>query len=216
MSVEALMLDTGLNPSMTEFEQKCYGMSEQDIRDQYIKSITAELCGIEMVVMSILSDCQEMLAMKNPTIPSPNTDERIRKQLNVAKFILSEMMDAKRSKVDNKSESSYNTPIETETEQEMSQLTEYTLEIYKADKRIKRDQRFGRNRVGMRFVESIDFAPSTKDYIETLAADKRKEGFIVKVFETYVQVRNIRNGQMVPERYDTAWVNSVASESSLY
>ena len=96
MSIEALMLDTGMNPDITEFEQKCYGMCEQDIRDQYIKSITAELCGIEMVVMSILSDCQEMLAMKNPTIPSPNTDERIRKQLNVAKFILSEMMEAKR------------------------------------------------------------------------------------------------------------------------
>ena len=81
---------------MTEFETKCYGMSEQDIREQYIQSITAKMCGTEMVVMSILSDCQEMLAMKNPTIPSPNTDEFVRKQMNVAKFILSEMMESKR------------------------------------------------------------------------------------------------------------------------
>lgn len=82
---------------MTEFETKCYGMSEQDIREQYMESITARFSGLEMVVMSILSDCQEMIAMKNPTIPSPNTDERIRKQMNVAKFILSEMMEAKQS-----------------------------------------------------------------------------------------------------------------------
>ena len=82
---------------MTEFESKCYGMTEQDIREQYMESITARFSGLEMVVMGILSDCQEMIAMKNPTIPSPNTDERIRKQMNVAKFILSEMMEAKQA-----------------------------------------------------------------------------------------------------------------------
>ena len=60
-----------------------------------MNSLTARLSGLEMVVMSILSDCQEMIAMKNPTIPAPNTDEFIRKQMNIAKFILSEMMDAK-------------------------------------------------------------------------------------------------------------------------
>ena len=74
---------------MTEFEQKCYGMSEQDIRDEYVNSITARFCGTEMVVMSILSDCQEMQNF------GVDTKERIRKQLNVAKFILSEMMSAK-------------------------------------------------------------------------------------------------------------------------
>ena len=82
---------------MTEFESKCYGMTEQDIREQYMESITARFSGLEMVVMGILSDCQEMIAMKNPTIPSPNTDELIRKQMNVAKFILSEMMEAKQT-----------------------------------------------------------------------------------------------------------------------
>lgn len=82
---------------MTEFESKCYGMTEQDIREQYMESITAKFSGLEMVVMGILSDCQEMISMKNPTIPSPNTDERIRKQMNVAKFILSEMMEAKQA-----------------------------------------------------------------------------------------------------------------------
>ena len=76
---------------MTEFESKCYGMTEQDIRDQYINSLTAKFCGLEMVVMSILSDCQEM---QNFGI---DTKEQIRKQMNVAKFILAEMMDARRN-----------------------------------------------------------------------------------------------------------------------
>ena len=64
-----------------------YGMTEQDIREQYMESITAQLSGLEMVVMGILSDAQELGAMSRP--------EAVRKQLNVAKFILGEMMDAK-------------------------------------------------------------------------------------------------------------------------
>ena len=76
---------------MTEFETKCYGMSTEDIREQYMQSFTAKYSGLEMVVMSILSDQQEMLAMG----AGPRAVEHVRKQLNVAKFILSEMMEAK-------------------------------------------------------------------------------------------------------------------------
>lgn len=72
---------------MTDFEKKCYGMSEADIREQYMQSITAKLSGLEMVVMGILSDAQFWLEM--------NRAEDSRKQMNVAKFILAEMMDAK-------------------------------------------------------------------------------------------------------------------------
>ena len=71
-------------------------MTTEEIKQQYMNSITAKHCGLEMVVMGIMSDCQEMMSMKNPTIPSPNTDEYLRKKMNVAKFILSEMLDAKR------------------------------------------------------------------------------------------------------------------------
>lgn len=74
---------------MTEFEMNCYGMSEADIREEYMESITARFSGLEMVVMGILSDCQELTAM--------GRSETVRKQLNVAKFILSEMMTAKES-----------------------------------------------------------------------------------------------------------------------
>ena len=80
---------------MNEAESRMFGMSAADIREQYMESITARLSGMEMVVAGILSDAQEMISMKNPTIPAPNTDEAIRKQLNIAKFILFEMMDAK-------------------------------------------------------------------------------------------------------------------------
>jgi hypothetical protein len=72
-------------------EINIYGMTEQDIRTQYMESITAKFSGLEMVVMGILSDCQELGAM--------DRTEAVRKQLNVAKFILSEMMDQKASKI---------------------------------------------------------------------------------------------------------------------
>ena len=76
---------------MTEFEQNCYGMSQEDIREKYMKSITAKFSGLEMVVMGVLSDAQELLAM--------GREESARKQMNVAKFILSEMMEAKEAAI---------------------------------------------------------------------------------------------------------------------
>ena len=72
---------------MTNFETNCYGISEQQIRAQYMQSITARLSGLEMVAMGVLSDAQELLAMGN--------SEAARKQINIAKFILCEMMEAK-------------------------------------------------------------------------------------------------------------------------
>jgi hypothetical protein len=95
----------------------------------------------------------------------------------------------------------------------MSKLTEYTLELYKADKRIKRDERYGKNKVGLRFYEVMDFAPVTKDYIETVAEQKRKLGFVVKVFETYVTRKNLVGGKEFQERYDTPYYCSPSSES---
>ena len=75
---------------MTEFEKNCYGMTEVAIREQYMNSITAKFSGLEMVVMGMMSDCQEMLE-------HGFNKEDIRLQLNRAKFILSEMMDEKQS-----------------------------------------------------------------------------------------------------------------------
>jgi hypothetical protein len=68
--------------------KEMFGMSESDIREQYMESLTAKFSGLEMVVAGILSDCQELTER--------GQSEQVRKQLNVAKFILFEMMDAKR------------------------------------------------------------------------------------------------------------------------
>jgi len=63
-----------------------------------MESLTAKLSGQEMVVMSILSDCQELLnGLTVADARDARGQEMIRKQMNVAKFILSEMMDAKES-----------------------------------------------------------------------------------------------------------------------
>ena len=76
--------------TMTEFESKCYGMSEQDIQDQYLNSITARFSGLEMVAMSVLSDAQELMACN-----TARTQDLARKNINIAKFILSTIMEQK-------------------------------------------------------------------------------------------------------------------------
>lgn len=76
----------------TPVQMQVYGMTVEDIQEQYMDSVTAKAPGLEMVVAGILSDCQEMIAMKNPTIPSPHVDESIRQRLNVAKYILFTML----------------------------------------------------------------------------------------------------------------------------
>ncbi len=79
---------------MTDKEMAMYGMSVEDIREDYMQSLTARLSGLEMVVAGILSDCQELLAMD-----TPRSKAMVRKELNKAKFILFEMMDAQRKEI---------------------------------------------------------------------------------------------------------------------
>ena len=73
---------------MTEFEKNCYGMTEADIREQYVHSITARFSGIEMVVMSVLSDAQELQSFGHA-----QALDQSRKNMNIAKYILSEMLE---------------------------------------------------------------------------------------------------------------------------
>jgi hypothetical protein len=95
----------------------------------------------------------------------------------------------------------------------MTKLTAYTVELYKADKRIKKDARYGRNKAGLRFVEVRDFAPVTKDFIECEADSIRKQGYVVKVFETFVTQVNIQSNKEFRERYDTPYYCSPSSET---
>ena len=75
---------------MTEFEKNCYGMTEADIRDEYMNSLTARVSGLEMVAMGVLSDAQEQM-----TCGHAQATDQARKNINIAKFILSEMMDSR-------------------------------------------------------------------------------------------------------------------------
>jgi hypothetical protein len=77
---------------MTEFEKNCYGMTEADIREDYMESITARFSGLEMVAMGVLSDAQELMSFGNE-----QATDQARKNINIAKFILSEMMEAKQT-----------------------------------------------------------------------------------------------------------------------
>ena len=86
----------------------------------------------------------------------------------------------------------------------MSSLKEYTLEIYKTDRRTKE---------GRRLVATEDFAPSTDAYIKAVAESKTKLGFVVEVFETYVTRTNMMGGKEFQERYDTPYYCSPSSES---
>ena len=77
---------------MNDFEKNCYGMSTDDIREQYMNSITARRCGLEFVVMGLLSDAQELQKFGHP-----KTLDQSRKNMNIAKYILGEMLDQRQS-----------------------------------------------------------------------------------------------------------------------
>lgn len=77
---------------MSKFEKNCFGMSTQEIREQYMQSITAKLSGLEMVAMGILSDAQELM-----TFGHEQAKDQARKNINIAKFILSEMMETRKT-----------------------------------------------------------------------------------------------------------------------
>lgn len=80
---------------MTQFEKRAFGMTEENIRRQYMETLTARAVGLEHVVAGILSDCQEMLPLDENDEMSPS-DDLIRRQLNIAKHILFEMAKEKR------------------------------------------------------------------------------------------------------------------------
>ena len=88
-----------------------------------------------------------------------------------------------------------------------------TIEIYKADKRIKASKRAGGNKAGLRLVDVLDYAPSTRESIEVIAQDFRDAGFVVEVFETYVTKKNAMTGAEFQERYDTPYYCSPSSET---
>ena len=86
----------------------------------------------------------------------------------------------------------------------MGKMTNYTLEIYRADKRVKG---------GLRLVEKLDYDPLTADAIDEIVRFRERQGFVVKKFETYVTRRNLMGGGEFRERYDTPHYCSPSNES---
>ena len=86
----------------------------------------------------------------------------------------------------------------------MSKLTAYTLEFYKADRRVKE---------GRRLVEKRDFDPVTRDYIQTVVDRLQTKGITIELYETFVTKKNLIGGREFTERYDTPHYCSPSSES---
>jgi hypothetical protein len=86
----------------------------------------------------------------------------------------------------------------------MSKLTAYTLEFYKADRRVKE---------GRRLVEKRDFDPVTRDYIDTVIDRLQTKGITIELYETFVTKKNLVGGKEFTERYDTPHYCSPSSES---
>lgn len=86
----------------------------------------------------------------------------------------------------------------------MSKLTDYTLEVFKTDRRTKE---------GRRLIEKIDFAQVTPDHIQVIAKNMRSTGFEVDVFETFVTRKNFMTGVEFSERYDRPRSCSPSSEA---
>jgi hypothetical protein len=87
---------------MTETERRevrCYGCTVAEMREAIEESLTFRFSGPAMYAMSLMSDCQEMLAHGNGQMGisgAPEIDfmvsEDVRQTLNRAKWILSTYM----------------------------------------------------------------------------------------------------------------------------
>jgi hypothetical protein len=93
-----------------------------------------------------------------------------------------------------------------------------SAEIYKKDKRItsrSNSIRWGKNKPGLRFINSIDFKDMTETEIfEQLSESwNPKNGYTFQINKTYQKRTNIMSGEMFYERYDTPHFCSPSSES---
>lgn len=81
-------MTTAIYEALTEQEKRevsMYGCTEAQMREAVESSITFKLSGPAMVVASMMSDAQEMMAYEQPDF---NVIEDQRQLLNRAKFVL--------------------------------------------------------------------------------------------------------------------------------
>ena len=93
-ATETTSIRTAVGNDMQRQRQiSMYGCTEADMREAVERSSTFKFSGPAMVVASMLSDAQEMMAYEQPDF---NTIEDQRQLLNRAKFVLFEyIMDSK-------------------------------------------------------------------------------------------------------------------------
>lgn len=82
----------------------------------------------------------------------------------------------------------------------------YTVEIYKADKRVKKGERL----VQKKDYDTTDLAALENTVKSTWPASK---GFRFEIHETYITSVNIISGKEFRERYDTPYYCSPSSET---
>ena len=83
---------------------------------------------------------------------------------------------------------------------------DYTVEVYKADRRTKSGERL----VLKKDHADIDLQTLRHLYLTTWFI---KDGFRHEFHETYREVQNLMSGNTIRERYDTPFACSVGSES---
>ena len=87
-ATETASIRTAVGNDMQRQRQiNMYGCTEQDLRDSVESSITFRTSGPAMIVASMMSDAQEMMAYEQPDF---RTIEAQRQLLNRAKFVLFE------------------------------------------------------------------------------------------------------------------------------
>jgi hypothetical protein len=97
---------------------------------------------------------------------------------------------------------------------------EYTLRIYKADRRLTRVSKYGsRNKVGQRCVGSYQFVGQTAEGMEREVRELKslyaaKDGFSFEYFPTYKTVKSLMTGQDVV--IETECPRSCDPSSELY
>lgn len=83
---------------------------------------------------------------------------------------------------------------------------QYTVEIYKKDKRVK---------TGERLVSKKDYDTDNLSMLEHTVKHtyRASQGFRYEIHETYVTRKNLMSGKEFTERYDTPYFCSPSSES---
>jgi hypothetical protein len=85
-------------------------------------------------------------------------------------------------------------------------MTEYSIEIYKIDRRRKD---------GKRFIEVVEVEVAEREDAVAIAEEIVAKGakLVYEVHKTYNDVRNIMSGKIVKEHYKTPYSCSVGSEA---